>query len=367
VRPDRQALQSSALWHLHDFDASRGTARLLQLEEADYFAESFLDQRVEPLAVAECEIPLVELQAALLQNESRHPGPDPGSTESMSPRNEDRTGPVHGYIFHLGHCGSTLLSRALSASPNLLPVREPLTLRRLAAEPGSIHLLPVTLAAHARVFHPGQAAVIKATSTCNALIEPVLAGDEQSRAVLMMVKLEAYLAGLLGKLTPATDLRTQANLRLADWNDLEDAPALDPNTMDEAHLAVLSWLTSMRHLLHSSQRCPRRTLLLDFEEFLAQPEAALIRCATFLGIEPELPTLLGEWPTIAMGYSKKPDEPYSAFNRHKTLQRGRMTRGAEIHQGLEWARKLTAEIEGVSGCADYLETSTPSRPVPPEL
>ncbi|MGH6631339.1 MAG: hypothetical protein ACREB3_16555, partial [Burkholderiales bacterium] len=209
MRPDDQTPLSSARWHLHDFDAARGTARLLQLEEADYYVTSFLDHRVEPLASAECELSIAELEAALLQGENRHPGPTlprhpgdsttrhpgdsttrhPGDSTTrhpgLDPGSTSSSGPM--FIFHLGHCGSTLLSRALSASPNVLPVREPLTLRRLAADAGSIHLLPLAIAAHARVFHPGQVAVIKATSTCNSLIEPLLAADENSRAILMMV------------------------------------------------------------------------------------------------------------------------------------------------------------------------------------
>ena len=42
--------------------------------------------------------------------------------------------PRLGYIFHLAHCGSTLLARALDHSSQLLVYREPSALRQLAIE-----------------------------------------------------------------------------------------------------------------------------------------------------------------------------------------------------------------------------------------
>jgi len=327
-------LRAGAAWHVHDIDVAQGRVRLLRLSESDYRETSFLDQRVEPMASARAEAGLQQVRAALLP---------PGATA---------TSPY--FIFHLGHCGSTLLSRALSASPNLLPLREPLTLRMLAANPEQREHLPLALAALSRVFNPGQLAVVKATSTCNNLIEPILLYSTGTRAILMYVPLETYLAGMLGKLSPPSDLHGQAGQRLADWQTLSGAPELDLAELNEAQLAVVSWLTGMRCLLAASARYADRTLLLDFEAFLDAPEASLERIAGFLGRGGDLPAMLAAWPDIATGYSKKPDEPYSAFNRLRTLQRGRMTRGEEIRQGLDWAGRWIAQLPELAACVHYL-------------
>ena len=321
---------SAPAWHLYDFNHALQQATLLQLGESDYRAASFLDQRVEALAKQRRELPLHDLQDAL-------------GVEARPAR----------CIFHLGHCGSTLLSRALAASPNVLPLREPLTLRRLASDPAARHLLPLVLAAHTRVFHPAQVAMIKASSVCNQLIEPVLRHHPDSRAILLYVPLETYLAGMLGKFTSPVDLSAQAKSKLADWQAIPGTAPLFVEDLDTTQLAVLAWLTSMYFLLAAIDSFPRQALLLDFEMLLADAEASLVHCASFMGLGLELQretaVILAAWPEISTSYSKQPDLPYSAFNRRKTLQRGRSTRGDDIERGLSWARSLVSATAKPAG------------------
>lgn len=312
---------STPHWHLHDFSSQQQQATLLQLDEPDYRAASFLDQRVEALAKERRELALRDLQDAL-----------PAAARPTR------------CIFHLGHCGSTLLSRALSASPNILPLREPLTLRRLAAEPTALHLLPLVMAAHSRVFHPAQVVVIKASSTCNRLIEPVLRSHAESQAILMYVPLETYLAGMLGKLTSPSDLSAQAESRLADWQSIPGAPALANEQLNTTKLAVLAWLTGMHYLLAAAGHHPVQTLLCNFETLLNDPQASLTECASFMGLQAENQVILSGWPDISTSYSKQPDLPYSAFNRRKTLHRGRLERGDDIRDGISWAQSMMSAL-----------------------
>ncbi|MSQ98791.1 MAG: hypothetical protein EXR85_05785 [Xanthomonadales bacterium] len=321
---------STPAWHLYDFDDPQQQSILLQLGESDYRAASFLDQRVEALAKQRRELPLHELQDTL----------------------GVATRPAR-CIFHLGHCGSTLLSRALAASPNVLPLREPLTLRRLAAEPAARHLLPLVLSAHTRVFHPAQVAMIKASSVCNQLIDPLLRHHPDSRAILLYVPLETHLAGMLGKLTSPVDLSAQAKSKLADWRAITGAAPLEVEDLDTTQLAVLAWLTSMYFLLAAAGSFPQQALLLDFEVMLVDAEASLVRCASFMGLGPKLEgetnAILAAWPEISTSYSKQPDLPYSAFNRRKTLQRGRSTRRDDIKRGMNWAKALVSATAKPAG------------------
>ena len=132
IQADAESIRSSALWHFHDFNTELGTASLLQLTEAVYRQASFLDQRVEPLASARIDVRLSDLETTLAA---------PGSDEGM-------VSPSANFIFHHGHCGSTLLSRALAATDRVLPLREPLTLRRLASNSNPEGLLQLAVAAH---------------------------------------------------------------------------------------------------------------------------------------------------------------------------------------------------------------------------
>ncbi len=334
---------ASARWHLYDFNTQAGEATLVRLEESSYRQTAFLDQRLLPLAHAQEQLALLALRDGL-----RDAPPAPS---------------LAACIFHLGHCGSTLLSRALAASPRVLPLREPLTLRQLSAAlhaapagqppPAWPGLLDMVLTAHARVFQPGQRAMLKATSTCNNLIAPTLQARPHCPAILMYVRLEDYLAGMLGKLQAPADLHGLLHHRLADWQQLAGAPVLNADALDEPQLAALAWLTGMQHLDGAHQQFGDRTRLLDFEQFLAQPEHHLAELARFTGLEQESTTLLTAWPDIATSYSKKTDEPYSAFNRRKTLQRGRSLRAGDIRAGLAWASQQTAAVPALAVCEKY--------------
>jgi hypothetical protein len=110
---------------------------------------------------------------------------------------------------------------------------------------------------------------------------------------------------------------------------------------------VLAWLTSMNLMLAASHELPNRTRLLNFEKLLIQPESSLEESARFFGLDHERQIILDAWPDISTGYSKQPDEPYSAFNRRRTLQRGRLLRGDEIRSALAWARELVSDVTGL--------------------
>jgi hypothetical protein len=174
----------------------------------------------------------------------------------------------------------------------------------------------------------------------------------------MYVPLESYLAGMLGKLAQPKDLQALAEIRMADWSRIPGAPALDAEGLTPAQLAVLAWLTGMRHLATAAARDAGRCRLLDFEDFLANPALQLARCAEFLGLEPETSAILSAWPDISARYSKQPAQPYSAFNRRTTLQRGRRTRGDEIRQGLKWANDLIAGLDGLRECGEYMDAGS---------
>jgi hypothetical protein len=265
------------------------------------------------------------------------------------------------FIFHIGHCGSTLLSRALAATSRILPIREPLTLRQLAADfpeaenPMWSSKLQYALAAHARTFHAGQLSMIKATSTCNALIRPILEQIPTARALLMYVPLESFLAGMLGKQSIPLDLHGHLNSRLQEWRRLAGSPfdQLSTDEMATEQLAVLSWLTSMARLLQAQATYPDRCKLLNFDQFLGEPEACLGQVIDYFSLADSQAEILQAWPEISTGYSKKPDEPYSAFNRNRTLSRGRMMHGTDISSALQWAEQLAHQHPVFSSCTEH--------------
>lgn len=114
------------------------------------------------------------------------------------------------FLFHIGHCGSTLLSRLLDALPGVLGLREPLPLLALAdrrvevAQPSSRieparfeRMLAAVSAGLRRGFQDTHRIVVKPTSVCTALAGQLLALDPQARAVLLGMRLDAWLPVML--------------------------------------------------------------------------------------------------------------------------------------------------------------------------
>lgn len=332
-----------AAWHLYALDPVNHGSQWLHLSEAQFRAASFLDQRLLAVGENQARVPYT-MSLAQLQSLPHAPGQ-----------------PKAHFIFHIGHCGSTLISRALAASTEVLPIREPLSLRQLAASlpsaanPEWEQMLDLALSAHSRSFRPGQVSMIKATSTCNNLILPLMGRAPPSRSLLLFLPLESYLAGMLGKQSPALDLRGHAAGRLEDWRRITGVSLqiAEISEFSEVQLAVISWLSCMALLLKALQAHPARCLMLDFETFLADPEKVLIKLISFFSLAESQTQILQAWPDIAVGYSKKPDEPYSAFNRNRTLARGRTQRAADIHAGMTWAEQLLQQFPQFEPCRAY--------------
>jgi hypothetical protein len=96
--------------HLHQIDLLQDRVLLLRLAREDFLQASFLDQRVVKRESEGCWFDWDQLGRCL--------SPTTLATAAH-------------YLFHVGHCGSTLLSRLL-AELGVLPLREPLPLRTLA-------------------------------------------------------------------------------------------------------------------------------------------------------------------------------------------------------------------------------------------
>ncbi len=346
MEPTPAELRADARWHLFDIRPETRKFTLVRLDEETYRSASFLDQRVTAQAREGYQYPFARRDELF----------PPGEAPAQAPL----------FVFHVGHCGSTLLSRALSAHASVLPVREPLTLRTLAdarrdsphpwrpfSEPDWSAWLGAAHRAHARGFHPGPRALVKATSPCNCLVQPLLERDTRARALLLYVRLETYLAGMLKRDEPPADLLGFARARIMDWQTLAGAPPFSLDVLTRPELAALAWMTSMQLLLNAAAAFPDRTRLLDFDDFLGDPEAHLESAASFLGLDAVTPALLREYPGLASRYAKDPSHPYSARRRAEVL-RAVATRDRDaIHAGLDWAAAQATDAPAFEGCLEH--------------
>jgi hypothetical protein len=304
-------------------DLERGLVLLVELDEQDYRNAAFLDERCMTESMQGGWLPWQTLGSRL---------PPLASAAPIS------------WIFHVGHCGSTLISRLLGELPCFLALREPPVLRTLAElrrsadSPVIPELLSLTLNLLARTYRPEQTSLVKATSDCNNLVGPVLAHMTHSRGVLVYVSLATYLATMLRAEVLREDVVERHAARLADLEQLLGEPIELGREVEPGKLAAVAWLASVARFAEAERAHGDRLLRLDFDAFLAAPLAGLERIVRFYGAEAtaaELEELV--CGPLMQRYSKDGRQPFDAARRAEELARSRSRHAAEIRAALEWA------------------------------
>jgi hypothetical protein len=289
----------------------------VHLREADYAAASFLDERLLGPNVHQRTLSLRAVAAAAAQ---------------LRPR-------AH-YLFHVGHVGSTLLSRLIGARPEFLSLREPALLRAHVRAPlpaGAPHLpLASLLALLARTWRAEQRAVVKATSIVNEIATYILAASETPRALLVLARPPAYLRTILG----GPNSRIESRALAADrWRRLVrrhgSIEAGPPRT--EGEWIAMSWLCETSALAGAEGKFPGQVQWVDFDEFLCQPDAGLASIFSTLGAacSPAEREMLLAGP-IMRRYSKAPEHAYDAALRREVLAAADRDYGSEITRGMRW-------------------------------
>lgn len=345
---DLDQIRDSPLWHFHDYDLALSNFWLVRVDRALFRHASFLDERISRHAPTRVRYQLQHLS-------------------TLFPATNGQRSPI-AFIFHIGHCGSTLLSRALAVAERILPVREPLCVRSLANDERELNrptsllsvaqwrgLLTSTLDALARKFHEEDLNLIKATSTCNNLLAAVLSEDAKTRILLLFVPLRSYLAGMLGKPEPPPDLRRQAKTRMLDWMRIPESTPLELYRLDDPQLAALAWMGGMYSFAEALESYPDRLLLVDFEKVLIDPVTRLREVAEHLCLGAVTTEIVTGFPRVSASYAKQPGVSYTPDTRARILQQAHRERAAEILTAMKWAERLIHDVPALARCGDYLE------------
>jgi hypothetical protein len=341
------SLAKSPDWFCHQLDLDADRALLVRLEPAAIRAAAFLDERVLAGRSDGFRVPLATLR--------------------------ERAQPCVGHaphaIFHIGHCGSTLLARVLGELPGLRVLREPLPLRTLAALYEEMPLASARIdAAQWRALAdavlglmarrgPDDSDVLaKATSSCNALIDPWLARDPRARALLLTIDLPDYLAAILKAPGARADALRFAPARLAflqRWLG-DDALRLPP--LATAERIALGWIAEAARYADAQARHGARVLQLDFAAFLANRDLVLARLAMHLGIAADADARARALaPAQLDRYAKATEHAYDAQARAADLAESARRFAPELRAGVVFARDLTtrypalARLESLSG------------------
>jgi len=307
-----------------DLDPADDAVAVLQLARVDYERASFLDGRLE-----------------------RPPLLRPSFAE-VAAAAEDL--PVAcDFIFHIGHVGSTLLSRLLGFHPQVFSLREPQALRtfvqaKVAGGPWPDAVLEqrlsLFLALYSRTWAPGERALIKATSVVSEIAPRLLTLAPSARALMMTVAPATYLATILGGPNSRVELRMAAAERLLRLGRRLGATLGPAEAMSEGELAAMSWACEMAGLAAAGAAHPDRVRWVDFDSFLADPSAGLAAALRALhgAAEPEAVARLMS-SGFLQRYSKAPTYAYGPEVRREVLRAAQAEAGEEIRRGLDWLER----------------------------
>ena len=332
--PERFAADASLLPHMADLANDR--VLVAQLGESDYRSASFLDQRLLSDRIGREWVPWAAL-------------PDLGPAT-----------PHPHFIFHIGHVGSTLVSRLLAEVGGVLPLREPTLLRTLAQvaeridRPESLwspelyrQRLGQVRGWLGRGFGADQRAMVKASSVITAIADDLTATG--TRALFLYVPLPRYIETILAGEASTSETLAQAPARIARLTALlPDFPfalwQLAPVTR-----VAMSWLCEMASAQHTLPPNDPRFQWTDFEVFLHDPAAALAAQAAHF----DLPTddvrigaaLSGP---IMRQYSKAPEHGYSPDLRRQLQAEAAANYAPAITEAIAWVEAVAARYNSFS-------------------
>jgi len=249
-------------------------------------------------------------------------------------------------IFHIGHCGSTLISKLIEAAGGPRGLREPLPLRTFAMMEANLNEslsvwprdeLNARLKLFLKTCAKDKNSAVKATSICNNLIQPALEGGV-AKVLFVYMPAETYLAAMLGGESTALDIYGSVELRMRRLRALCGDSIDNLADLSLGETAALCWAceTATAATAMASDN-GARVMPANFDAFL---EARAQHLPTFLrhfdasvndaAVEN---TLNGPLMTQ---YSKAPEHQFSPSFRKDLLAQYRRERADEIKKGMDW-------------------------------
>jgi len=309
--PTAEEIARDATWLAQALDPSAGVVRLIAMDRASYRAASFLDDR---LLQAPVDAQIVSWELI-----------EQAMTDDL--RSDAR------WIFHIGHVGSTLMSRLLGEIDGVLAVREPRLLRDVALIPAEIrhrYLAPVPRLM-SRTFDEREVACVKATSFVSEIAADLV--PKQQRVLFMYARPRNYIAGILAGENSVRELHALAPSRNARLR--QRGIDLGPPSGDAA-LAATAWACEMSSLEAACERLTEHHVgWMDFDRALGDLPDALAEAVEIFGFEaaPGRIREIGEGPLTGR-YSKAVEYEYSAGLRRELIGRAIAAHGRAIDDAL---------------------------------
>lgn len=314
--PTAEEIVRDATWLAQALDPAQGMVRLIAMDRDSYRAASFLDDRMLQMPVDAQIVPWPEVEAAMAGNR----------------RSDAR------WIFHIGHVGSTLVSRLLGELDDVLAVREPRLLRDLAMVPAEMRAqyMRSVPALMSRSFATDEYACVKATSFVSEIAPELVPAGQ--RALFMYATPRNYVASILAGENSVKELRILADSRAARMSGR--VFGLDQQRATDAHLAAAAWACEMTSLESAADQMGDRTIdWADFDGMLEDMPQAVAGAADHFGFTADAGTI----ETIVRGplmsrYSKALEYDYSPALREELIAQAVRDHERDIDSALAMLR-----------------------------
>jgi len=308
---------SGSQWLVQAADPHARLARLIQMADGDYRTESFLDDRMLAAGRPSLICSLDELVAAANEVDD----------------------PPAAWIFHIGHVGSTLMSRLLGELDGVLAIREPRSLRDLGESSGQDRLLLAKTISRlmARRGPSRQLAIVKATSSVSEhapqLVEP------EGRALFLYASPANYVATILAGENSRTEVGAlhEIRMRRAAGRGVNGSSF----NRNDADRAALAWACEMTSIEAASDALGDRQILwADFDQMLVDMTSAILGCAQHFGLVMDrgLAEELANGPLMRR-YSKALEYDYSPSLRAELLAEATQSHRSDIEGAMEALRQ----------------------------
>ena len=310
--PSAEQIASDATWLAQALDPSQLMVRLVAMSRDSYRAASFLDDRMLQAPV-DAQIVSWDLVESAMDGELR---------------SDAR------WIFHIGHVGSTLVSRLLGEIGNVLALREPRILRDVMSLPLEIrdrHLSPMARLM-SRSFAQDEVACVKTTSFVSEIADALVPPGE--RALFMYASPRNYVAGILSGTESLKEMGVRAEGRARRM--ASRVPPLEWQRRSAAHLAAAAWACEITSLEAAAERMPERIIAwADFDRMLDDMPRSLADVAAHFGFAAEASQI----DAIACGplmrrYSKALEYEYSPKLRRDLIAQEEALHGRDIEDAL---------------------------------
>jgi hypothetical protein len=318
--PTPDDIARNATWLVQALDPSQGMARLIAMNRDSYRASSFLDDRMLQSAV-DAQI----VSWGLIEE---------AAGEDM--RSDAR------WIFHIGHVGSTLVSRLLGELDGVLAIREPRILRDLALAPADIrgrYIEPVPRLM-SRTFDEFELACVKATSFASEIAPDLV--PEGERALFMYASPSNYIANILAGENSIKELHALAQSRSDRMRTRVsgiEAQQSDP------HRAAAAWASEMISLEAAAERMGDRNIeWADFDRMLDDMPEAIARTAVHFGFRDDCATVeaIANGPLMRR-YSKATEYDYSPALRRELIAQAARQHAGDIADALAMLDRAAQE------------------------